>query len=74
MMVNFPVIPVMYILPKIHKKFTDVPPGRPIISAIGSMTEKISAFVDHHLQPLVISLPSYVKDSMEFGSIYLCFR
>lgn len=34
---DYPVTPVIYILPKIHKGFTN-PPGRPIISGIGSLT------------------------------------
>ncbi len=36
------------------------------MAAIGSLTENISAFVDFHLQPLVTSLPSYIKDTIEF--------
>lgn len=66
MTTDSPTIPVLYTLPKIHKQFTDIPPGRPIVASIGSLTENISAFVDYFLQPLVTSLPSYVKDSMEF--------
>lgn len=66
MTVEFPITPVFYILPKIHKTFVDIPPGRPIIAAIGSLTEKISAFVDYFLQPLVTALPSYTRDSMDF--------
>uniref|UniRef100_A0A673AUF8 Reverse transcriptase domain-containing protein n=1 Tax=Sphaeramia orbicularis TaxID=375764 RepID=A0A673AUF8_9TELE len=66
MTVEWPVVPVLYNLPKIHQKYTDVPPGRPIVSATGSLTQKISAFVDYFPQPLVTSLPSYRKDSMEF--------
>ena len=29
-------------------------------------TEKISAFGDHHLKPLVAAVPSYVKDTNDF--------
>ena len=43
-----------YLLPKIHKNVLP-PPGRPIISAIGSPTEKISEFLD-----------SFVKDTRHF--------
>ena len=54
-----------YLLPKIHKNILP-PPGRPIISAIGSPTEKISEFLDFFLQPLLTSIPSYVKDTGHF--------
>ena len=49
-----------YILPKIHKPGN---PGRPIVSANGHPTEKISEFVSFHLNPLVQTLPSYVKNT-----------
>ena len=54
-----------YLLPKIHKGVLP-PPGRPIISAIGSPTEKISEFLDFFLQPLLMSIPSYIKDTGHF--------
>ena len=38
-----PRIPTFYLLPKIHKPNN---PGRPIVNGIGSVTEKISAYVD----------------------------
>ena len=41
----------MYLLPKIHKRLHDVP-GRPVISNCGTPTEKLSEFLDHHLQPV----------------------
>ena len=53
----------LYLLPKIHKNNT---PGRPIISAINSPTEKISAFVDHHIKPLAQIQPSYLRDTKDF--------
>jgi hypothetical protein len=41
-----PRTPQLYLLPKIHKNKTPVP-GRPIVSANNSPTERISQFVDH---------------------------
>jgi hypothetical protein len=55
----------LYLLPKIHKGVTP-PPGRPIISANGCPTEKISQFVDHFLNPTTTSLKSYIKDTTDF--------
>ena len=41
-----PRIPNFYMLPKIHKIGT---PGRPIVNGIGSITEKISAYIDEEI-------------------------
>ena len=57
-----------YMLPKIHKGQTPCP-GRPIISANGSPTEKISQFVDHFLNPPTQKLRSYVRDTTHFLQI-----
>ena len=51
---------VFYLLPKIHKLNN---PGRPIVSTCSCPTEFISTYLDSILQPLVQSLPTYVKDS-----------
>ena len=63
-------IPQSYILPKIHKTYDPrLPlgyPGRPIVSACGSLTENISAFIDSVLKPHMESLPSYIKDTNDF--------
>ena len=57
--------PQIYFLPKIHKmKFP--PPGRPIVSANDCATERISAFVDHFLNPLVKETKSYIQDTTDF--------
>ena len=42
------------------------PPGRPIASGIGTLTEYMSAFVDRELQPLLANIPSYIKDTTDF--------
>ena len=55
----------MYLLPKIHNRLYNVP-GRPVISNCGTPTEKVSEFSDHHLQPVMKSGKSYVKDTREF--------
>lgn len=54
-----------YVLPKIHKP--DYPTvGRPIVSNLNCPTEKISQFLDDIFQPIVKSLPSFVKDTTDF--------
>ena len=42
------------------------PPGRPIVSGIGTLTEYVSAFVDRERQPLLANIPSYIKDTTDF--------
>ena len=60
-----PKIARFYHQPKIHKPTIPVP-GRPIVSSCGSPTERISEYVDYHLQPLVAKTPSYLKDTTDF--------
>ena len=62
-----PRIPSFYLLPKIHKLNN---PGRPIVNSIGSVTEKISAFVDLHQRRFAPRIPSYVKDTTHFYQHY----
>ena len=57
--------PHFYTLPKIHKSIEN-PPGRPIVSSYQAPTERISAFVDLVLKPLVQKLPSYIRDTKDF--------
>ena len=57
----------MYLLPKIHKRLVNAP-GRPVISNCGTPTEKASEFLDHHLQPIMKSGTSYIKDTNDFLS------
>ena len=62
---DYPRIGSFYMLPKIHKRLHSVP-GRPVISNCSYFTENISAFLDHHLQPLAQNVNSYIKDTNDF--------
>lgn len=46
MTVEYPALATFYLLPKVHKPPFDNPPGRPIISGNGTLTEPASKFVD----------------------------
>uniref|UniRef100_A0A8C5M903 Uncharacterized protein n=1 Tax=Leptobrachium leishanense TaxID=445787 RepID=A0A8C5M903_9ANUR len=63
LLVQHPKVPVFYYLPKVHKD-RENPPGRPIVSGIGSISSNLSEYLDHLLQPLVVSTRAYVKDTM----------
>jgi len=52
-----------YLLPTIHKANN---PGRPIVSANGHPTEKISEFVDFHLRQHIEALPSFITDTTDY--------
>ena len=65
--VDNPRTPELYLLPKIHKGTSPVP-GRPIVSANESHTERISAFVDSFLAPIVRGGRSFVRDTGDFLS------
>ena len=67
--VNNPRTAELYLLPKIHKGITPPPPpppGRPIVSANGCPTEKISALVVIILQPYLKQAKSCLKDTVHF--------
>jgi hypothetical protein len=48
---------------QIHKENN---PWRPIVSANGHPTEKISEFIDFHLRPFIANLPSHIKDTTDY--------
>ncbi len=56
---------LLYTQPKIHKGVLP-PPCRPIVSGNNSPSERISAFVDWFLKPIVPQIPSYIKDTTHF--------
>ena len=53
---------------KVHKKYEHkkAPQPRAIISGSGSLTENASLFVQHHVQELSYSHPSYLQDTPHF--------
>ena len=55
----------MYLLPKIHKRLSNVP-GRAVISNCGAPTEKVSEFLDSQLKPMMQAGKSYIRDSLDF--------
>ena len=63
-----PRIPVFYTLNKIHKP---TPVGRPFLSGCSGPTERISAFVDHLIQPIAQLQASYLKDTTDFANIFM---
>ena len=71
----------LYLLPKIQKLNDDLinkirqgacnelpimPPGRPIISQIGTATERIGHYCDYFLKPIVRLQDTYIKDTTDF--------
>ncbi len=63
-----PVIPKtrhFSVLPKIHKSHAPhtMPPGRPIISDVGTNSSSVARLLEFFLNPLARHLPSHVRDS-----------
>uniref|UniRef100_A0A8C5Q0P8 Reverse transcriptase domain-containing protein n=1 Tax=Leptobrachium leishanense TaxID=445787 RepID=A0A8C5Q0P8_9ANUR len=68
--IEYPKIPVFYFLPKIQRYiYLFKPPGRPIISGIGSVSSRLSEYIDHQLQPFVTSTTAHLKDTTEILNI-----
>ncbi|CAJ0921398.1 unnamed protein product [Ranitomeya imitator] len=57
-----PRLATFYLVPKVHKNPED-PPGRPIVAANEGLCEIICNIVEYYLKPLVIQLPSYIRDT-----------
>lgn len=68
------VTPYFYHIPKVHKSDID-PPGKLIIAGIDSLSSNLECYIDHYLQNIVTSLPSFVRDSghmLQILSKYKC--
>lgn len=68
MRIKHPRVPTLYALPKVHKDLKN-PPGRPIISGNGNITETTSQVIDSYLRPHVTKLASYTKDTVHLLQI-----
>lgn len=66
--ITYPIIPLIYYLPKIHKGQLK-PPARPIVSGINSITSHLSAYIDFFLQNYVQKMQSYLRDSQSLISL-----
>ena len=55
--------PRFYGIPKVHKRFTILPPIRPIVSHSNSLLTPTGKFIDHVLQPIAKSYPDYLHNS-----------
>lgn len=62
-----PIVPLLYMVPKIHKDLTR-PPGRPIVSGVNSVLEPIAIYVDGYLQKITKKLSNSLKDTGNFLS------
>ncbi|XP_043911489.1 deleted in malignant brain tumors 1 protein-like [Protopterus annectens] len=58
----------IYFLPKIHKDPVN-PPGSPIVSSRGYITEPLSIFLTKYLKPLLSQVRSRLQDTTEFLQI-----
>ena len=54
-----------YLLPKIHKRMTNVP-GRPVISNNGTSTENISSYLHYQLKSLIPNVRHILEDARDF--------
>ena len=43
-----------------------IPPVKPIISGAGSITESIGVYVEHHINKISTTHPSYIQDTPHF--------
>ena len=65
LLVKRPQLGRFYLLPKIHKRKTNVL-GRSVISNNQTATENISSFLDFHLKNIVPTIPHILEDTKDF--------
>lgn len=69
LMNDSPRIPILYLIPKIHKDLNR-PPGRPIVSGVESIFSPLAIYVDDYLQEVVKELPKCLRDTGDFFKSY----
>ncbi|CAJ0957399.1 unnamed protein product [Ranitomeya imitator] len=62
---QFPITPVFYVLPKVHKRL-DKPPGRPIVASTDSVLSPLSILLEKMLTPMVKLTKSFILDTGDF--------
>lgn len=62
---DHPRVPILNLVPKVHKNLK-TPPGRPIVSSVGSILQSPATYVDSFLQKIVTLLPGCLKDTTQF--------
>ncbi|CAJ0952547.1 unnamed protein product [Ranitomeya imitator] len=62
---QFPITPVFYVLPKVHKRL-DKPPGRPIVASTDSVLSPLSILLEKILTPMVRLTKSFILDTGDF--------
>jgi hypothetical protein len=55
-------LPYFYILPKVHKNPWKT---RPVVSAVSSVPESLSKWIDLHLQQVIHLCPAYLRDTWQ---------
>ncbi|CAJ0925197.1 unnamed protein product [Ranitomeya imitator] len=65
---EFPIIPVFYVLPKIHKNL-EKPPGRPIVASTDSILSPLSILLEKVLTPLIKRTPAFLLNTGAFLEI-----
>lgn len=60
-----PIIPVFYVLPKVHKCLQN-PPGRPIVASTEALLTPLSVVLDKLITPLVKTTKSFLLDTSDF--------
>ena len=61
-----------YLLPKVHKPIwpdEEMPPGRPIVSDVNSVSRPCASLLEHFLSPIAQASPSYLRDSQHLLAI-----